>query len=449
MNRRILDFLRRPDARFFTTNSESGGSGSNVEAELISESIMWFDAAKGVTLSGSYLDIWEDQSSRGMVAQRSNGAITNNSMEYFITGGVGGQPMVRANADGEYGVTGSMFESTGSWFTLYVVYNDTDEVVNTIRYHFDVYNTVSSRRRIAVQKNSKRPGVWTSTFQVSSPGSAFSTTDRYTNTGSMCFTYLMQGDITTGGYDFTQPSLVMYRDRGLFSRQVNNQIAHPECWVNVGGSAATFSLLGAWNEATGQRAQGEYSLICAFSGSHNATERARVWDYIEGRFGVAQTLTPDYAFTSGTMPYQYTDVSLIPSASINPDFFNKAFTINFTLQDWTQQNNFFFHNPVDGTRFAIESSGQTRLIPSFGSALTAGSVSGSSIGDQMRLLIDWERGNLLLENITKNMVVGQQHWSTPLSMSYADIQWLYYSSTNPGLGSGSWNVYAPDLNIGY
>jgi hypothetical protein len=147
------------------------------------------------------------------------------------------------------------------------------------------------------------------------------------------------------------------------------------------------------------------------------------------------------------MPYQRTDVSLIPSASINPDFFNKAFQIDFTLQDWTLQNNYFFNIPADSSRLLIETNGVIRFVR--GSALALGNLTGSNIGDRMRIFVDLERGNGLVENLTQNKCVNQQTWLTPLSMSYSDVQWLYFNTINPGMGSGSWNIYAPDLNIGY
>lgn len=105
MNRRILELIRRPYARFFTVSDED--ATPNIEQQLISESIMWFDAAKGVTLSGSFADIWYDQSPRQMVASRSAGARTNGAMTFEPTGGIGGQPGIYAASNGEYLVSGS------------------------------------------------------------------------------------------------------------------------------------------------------------------------------------------------------------------------------------------------------------------------------------------------------------------------------------------------------
>ena len=257
-------------------------------------------------------------------------------------------------------------------------------------------------------------------------------------------TFVLQGNNTGNILDFTRPTAIIYKDRGLFGRTLTaNMINSPEAWVNVGNNPANQSLFGAWNEASGQRALGRFSLLCAFSGSHNETERQRVWDYIEGRFGVAQTIPRNYAFTSGTQPYQYTDTSLIPSASINPAFYNKAFQFEFTLADWTHQNNFFWANNSTAERFVILNNGPIRQYASGSGFFAIGTVSGSNIGDRMRVLIDWERSNALVENITQNKAVGQQYWTTPITMSYSNIEWLYYSTANPGLGSGSWDVSAP------
>lgn len=449
-NRRILELIRRPYARFFTVSDED--TTPNIEQQLISESIMWFDAAKGVTLSGPYLQTWIDQSPRAMFASRSAAAVTNNAGEYLVTGGVGNQPAVRMNANGEYLVTGSLFDigtnPTVNDVTFYIVYNNTSPSGNVgALYHFDQLGAtgISQARRIIYQQTgaNKRTGV-----AVSGSANIWGPTYNWNEfaTGSQCMTYVLSGTRPNANADLLAPRPMGFRGRGLWgSANIANQSALTGSFSNT-----KFALFGD-NTAvlTAVRTIADYSLFIAFSGSHNQEQRTRVWDYIENRFSVCNS-TVEYAFTSGTMPYSQTSGSIIPSSLIDPRFWNGNFKIKVKLGSTflTLTNTYYSVAGNTGNQRLISIAGGTvRWYPDTGGTfLSLGSLSGSNVGD----IIEFHLPNLYatpgIYNVTQNRAVHNQTNTAAYNQTSGSLQWLLQGAgATQGLSGTGWEVWAPEF----
>ena len=94
MNRRILDFLRRPGARFFEPSD--GGSTSWTfsqaeSAEMLPSSSIWISQF-GVTTGSFGVSVWS--SSFGGINTVLTAPVPGDEPAYELTGGVGGRPLI-------------------------------------------------------------------------------------------------------------------------------------------------------------------------------------------------------------------------------------------------------------------------------------------------------------------------------------------------------------------
>lgn len=213
------------------------------------------------------------------------------------------------------------------------------------------------------------------------------------------------------------------------------------------------------HDADADLTTGSFALIAGFTGSHDATKRAQVWDYISSRFGVSTEPTTDYAFTSGTLPYTENDFFVIPSASIDPRFFsNGHMKFRMIVGDG------IYTNTITIFSLASDSTNQRLIVTTGGSwryyyqestfitiCTTINTDSGLPIvaGDEIEIYVDQNRGMFGIVNLTKNTAYNQAVATTTSSIAYGDINWLSANGTTAGLAGTGWQVYPPDFGVGW
>lgn len=436
-------------------NAPMPPTGSNVEDELIAESIMWFDAAKGVTLSGAYLQTWNDQSPRGMFASRSAAAVTNNAGEYLLTGGVGNEPAVRMANNGEYLVTGSMFDfatnPTVDDITFYIIHNNTSPSGNLQNYyHFDQAGSTGlgvARRVIYQQQGAfKRLGL-----AISGSVHVYGPTYNWNEfaTGSQCLTFVLSGTQPVAVGNFVHPKPMWWRGRGLWGS--TNVVINGSATGSF--SNTKFALFGDVSATVvSVRTIADYSLFIAFSGSHNQQQRERVWDYLENRFGICNS-TIEYAFTSAssTGPWSQTSGSIIPSSLIDSRFWNGNYKIKVKLgTDFLSATNTIYSvagNTGNQRLITVAPNGTVRWYPDTGGTfLNLGILSGSNVGDIVEIHLPNLYGTPGIYNITQNKAVHFNTTTGSYNQTSGSLQWLLQGvSATQGLSGTGWEVWAPEF----
>lgn len=206
-----------------------------------------FNATLGYSLTGSDVDTWTDQSSRGLVAT----GVASRKPTWSATGGPNGTPAMVVTG-GQSMLLSAAIRPTSGPITVMVVFDDTSPS-NAFRYIAD--STIGRRIIEQVSINGNVSYYDGSTHRYISPRVS----------GAQCLTWALQ---SSGG--------TVYRARSILGSDVYTESA-------MGGACTLFSD----RNTTASWSHGKFSRIVAWDKILSGPELTQAWDYMHALYGVA------------------------------------------------------------------------------------------------------------------------------------------------------------------
>jgi len=238
MNRRVPALLRRKSP------PPGGGGGGGVSPLPTTDLVLDLDSRYGLTLDGSDVQAWADQSGEGNDAA----AATGEEPTYNASAGPGGLPAIVSGA-GVRMTIGTDLTSVSGPLTVYWVGDVTSIGTRQTILH--------GGGRIVLAETSGDIG-WFS--------GAFRATGTATVTGDQCDTWVLQSSGGEAWVERASAGTAVYSETGITA------------------------VVGLFSRPTSTPANmlfGASSRILVYAAAHDAAERAAVWDHIHDTYGVA------------------------------------------------------------------------------------------------------------------------------------------------------------------